>query len=67
MHIYSNHFDQVREQLEREPLPFPKVTLNPNITDIDMFTATDITLEGYQSHGSIKAEIANIGGFTEKK
>ena len=67
VHIYSNHFDQVREQLTREPLPFPKVTLNPEITDIDSFTAQDIVLEGYQSHGSIKAEIANIGGFTEKK
>ena len=67
VHIYSNHFDQVREQLTREPLPFPKVTLNPEITDIDSFTAQDIVLEGYQSHASIKAEIANIGGFTEKK
>jgi thymidylate synthase len=67
VHIYSNHFDQVREQLVREPYPFPKVTLNPAIDDIDKFTATDITLEGYQSHSSIKAEIANIGGFVESK
>ncbi|QQR64815.1 thymidylate synthase [Candidatus Kaiserbacteria bacterium] len=67
VHIYSNHFDQVKEQLTREPYPFPTVKLNENITDIDAFTASDITLEGYQSHDSIKAEIANIGGFTETK
>jgi thymidylate synthase len=67
VHIYSNHFDQVKEQLTREPLPFPTVTLNPAIDNIDNFTAQDITLLNYQSHDSIKAEIANIGGFTEKK
>ncbi len=67
VHIYSNHFEQVKQQLTREPFPFPKVTLNPLVTDIDSFTSNDITLENYQSHDSIKAEIANIGGFTETK
>lgn len=67
VHIYSNHFDAVKEQLAREPFPFPKVTLNQAIDNIDAFTADDITLENYQSHDSIKAEIANIGGFSEKK
>ena len=67
VHIYSNHFDQVKEQLTREPYAFPNVVLNPSITNIDDFKAEDITLEGYQSHDSIKGEIANIGGFTEQK
>ena len=67
VHIYSNHFDQVKEQLTREPLPFPTVALNPLIDDIDNFTTQDITLQNYQSHDSIKGEIANIGGFSEKK
>jgi thymidylate synthase len=67
VHIYSNHFDQVKEQLTREPLPFPTVKLNPDITNIDDFTVNDITLEDYQSHDGIKAEIASIGGFSEKK
>lgn len=67
VHIYSNHFDQVKEQLKREPFPFPTVTLNSAIDDIDDFTVEDITLVGYQSHDSIKGEIANIGGFTETK
>jgi thymidylate synthase len=67
VHIYSNHFDQVKEQLTREPLPFPTVKLNPNITTIDGFKAADITLENYKSHPSLKAEIATIGGFETKK
>jgi thymidylate synthase len=67
VHIYSNHFDQVHEQLTREPMPFPTVTLNPEVTDIDDFTLEDITLNNYQSHPGLKAEIANIGGFVEKK
>lgn len=66
VHIYSNHFDQVKEQATRDPLPFPTVHLNPAIKDIDDFTMNDITLENYQSHPSLKAEIANIGGFEEK-
>jgi thymidylate synthase len=63
VHIYSNHFDAVKEQLAREPFPFPTVKLNPEIKNIDDFRISDITLENYQAHPSIKAEIANIGGF----
>jgi thymidylate synthase len=67
VHIYSNHFEQVKEQLTREPMAFPTVTLNPAVTDIDDFTLEDITLNNYVSHPGLKAEIANIGGFNEKK
>lgn len=67
VHIYSNHFDQVEKQLQREPLPFPEVTINPNLKNIDDLTLDDITLENYESHGSLKADIANVGGFNEKK
>lgn len=66
VHIYSNHFDQVKEQLLREPKPFPKMILNPNIKNIDDFKFEDFTLEGYEPHKWIKGEIANIGGFKEK-
>lgn len=66
-HIYSNHFDQVKEQLSREPMPLPTVKLNVAIDNIDNFTADDVILENYQSHPSLKAEIANIGGFDDKK
>lgn len=67
LHLYSNHFDQVKEQLTREPMTFPTVKLNPEIKDIDDFTLADIELIGYESHSSLRAPIANIGGFVPKK
>ena len=57
-HIYLNHVEQVKEQLKREPLPAPQLQLNPDIDDITKFTMDDIKLVGYQSHDSIKAEMA---------
>lgn len=57
-HIYQNHFDAVTEQLAREPFPFPKLWLNPAITDINAFTMDDIKLEGYEAHPFIKAPMA---------
>lgn len=56
-HIYHDHFDAVKEQLSREPLPLPTLRLNPKIYDIDRFTMDDIELENYQSHPSIKAKM----------
>jgi thymidylate synthase len=52
------HIEQVKEQLNREPLPAPQLWLNPDIKDITKFTMADIKLEGYTSHGAIKAEMA---------
>ncbi len=57
-HIYHNHFDQVREQLKREPLPPPKLWLNPEVMNIDEFTMGDIELVDYKYHPSIKASMA---------
>lgn len=67
VHAYSNHFDQVKEQMKRKPYPFPKMRLNPKRKKIDDFVFEDFTLEGYESYPPLKAEIANIGGFTENK
>lgn len=57
-HIYQNHFEAVREQLAREPYAPPTLWLNPEVKDINSFTMDDIKLEGYESHPSIKAEMA---------
>jgi thymidylate synthase len=57
-HIYHNHFDQVNEQLSREPYELPQLWLNPNIRDIDSFKYEDIKLINYKSHPPIKAPIA---------
>ena len=57
-HIYLNHVDQVKEQLTREPLPAPRLWLNPEVTDITQFTMDDIRLNDYQSLSSISASMA---------
>ena len=57
-HIYLNHVDQVREQLERDPLPLPTLWLNPQVRSIDKYTMEDIQLVNYVSYDSIKAPMA---------
>lgn len=58
VHIYSNHIEQVKLQLTREPLTLPKMVINPEVKDIDDFKYEDFTLVGYQSHPAIKGEVA---------
>ena len=57
-HLYANHLDQAREQLERSPRTSPRMRLNPTVSDILGFTFEDFTLEGYDPHPAIKAPIA---------
>ena len=63
VHMYSNHETQVREQIARTPHAWPRMTLNPDVTDIDSFCSEDFTLEGYDPHPALKAPITNVGGF----
>ena len=57
-HIYNNHFDQVKEQLKREPKPLATLELNSEISVITEFEMEDIELVGYESHDAIKAPMA---------
>ena len=57
-HIYHNHFEQVREQLTRQPLPLPQMKLNPAVTDINDFKYEDFELQNYQSYGKLTAPVA---------
>ncbi len=58
LHLYSNHLDQAREQLSREPRPLPRMRLNPGRRELEEFVYDDFTLEGYDPHPAIKAPVA---------
>lgn len=58
VHIYSNHVEQVNLQLSRTPYPLPTMKLNPAVKNIFDFDFEDFTLENYQSHPAIKAQVA---------
>jgi len=57
-HIYSNHLDQVRLQLTRQPLPLPAMKLNPEVRNIYDFKFEDFTLQDYHAHPHIKGAIS---------
>jgi len=57
-HIYSNHVEQAKLQLSREPRPLPKMRINPAVNSIFDFQYEDFTLENYDPHPHIKAEVA---------
>jgi thymidylate synthase len=57
-HVYSNHVEPLREQLERYPHPFPLLELNPEKTDINDFVFEDFTLVNYSHDPRIKMQMA---------
>ena len=57
-HIYKDHFDVVKEQISREPLPLCQLKLNPEIKSLFDFTIDDISIENYQSHGRLYGKVS---------
>ncbi len=62
-HIYSNHFDQVLEQIKRKPRNFPKMTINPAVTTLEELKFEDFIIEGYDPYPPIKGDVTVVGGF----
>ena len=58
LHLYSNHLEQAKLQLTREPRPLPQMKINPSVKIIDGFKFEDFDLVGYDPHPGIKAPIA---------
>lgn len=58
VHIYSNHLEQVKLQLNRTPYPLPVMKINPDVKSIFDFTYGDFQLDNYRSHPAIKAPVA---------
>ena len=57
-HLYTNHFDQAKLQLTREPRAWPQMKLNPDVRNLLDFKFEDFTLENYNPHPAIKADIS---------
>lgn len=62
-HVYENHFDQVKEQLNRKPRPFPTMEIDPLIKNIDDFRYQHFNLKNYHPYPPIKGDIVVVGGF----
>jgi thymidylate synthase len=65
-HMYENHREQIKEQLSREPKPFPIVKVEGKVSSLDDFSPNMLRLEGYDPHPPIKAELTVAGGYNKK-
>lgn len=57
-HIYTNHLNQVDEQLTRDPLPLPRIEIAPEVADLSKIDRGQIRLIGYRSHPALRGEVA---------
>ncbi len=58
VHLYANHLEQAKQQLGRQPLPLPRMKINPGVGDLFDFKYENFDLQGYQAHPHIKAAVA---------
>ena len=66
LHYYENHVDAIKEQLQRKPLPFPTIKIDPSIKEINDFKPELVELIGYEAHPPIKAALTPVGGIVTK-
>lgn len=66
VHIYENHIAAVKEQLKRKPRPFPTIKLDNKLKTLDDFKPEMVTLENYDPHPTIQAELTVAGGYYAK-
>jgi thymidylate synthase len=64
-HVYENHKEQAKEQLAREPKPFPTISFTQDFDSLDSFRPEFVQLNGYDAHSAIKAPLTVIGGFNK--
>ena len=57
-HVYLNHIDALKVQIQRAPKPFPKLYIREDVLDIDSFSYSDFKVEGYNPDAAIKMEMA---------
>ena len=57
-HVYSNHINALKTQIERTPKPFPQIELNPNVKDIDQFNFKDFILKNYECYDNISMKMS---------
>jgi len=57
-HLYTNHLDQVDEQLTRKPLPLPRIEIDPEVRDLAQVERSQIRLVGYESWPTLRGEVA---------
>lgn len=67
VHYYENHLEAIKEQLGREPKPFPKVKISSEVKEIDDFRPELVELINYESHPPIKASLTPVGGLVTKE
>ena len=63
VHVYDTHLEQVKEQLTREPRPFPKVKIDPSVKSLADFRPELVTLEDYDPYPTLKADMVVTGGL----
>lgn len=57
-HVYSNHVDALKVQIERKPRPFPSLKIKKQVANIEEFTVDDFEIEGYSPYGKIDMKMA---------